>query len=327
MTLRDFRSNTQITGVIDLSKLPPPVFYEKRSFEQIFAGLRDDFLRRMKEKGVADFKFIDSDPSYVMAEAAAYEIMRVINDGNYNATQTLAAYARGSNLDNVLLNIGAVREELAEIDPATGKPLKESDEAYLRRALLTQDRFSTAGSFNAYQYHVFTYCTAVLKIELVDVKPSSPEPGDVLVPILLSKARMDALKKDPGAGDDFIEKVAAYLNSDDVKPLTDSITVKLASVVEKPLGAVVLRTPRGVSPDAILKAAIASLKDYREKRYAIAEPITVSGIHSALTVSSDVIEVTLKSFTPSKPQPDEAYYLTFADADITVTDSDEEVIT
>ncbi len=322
MTLKDFKQGSQITGVIDLSKLPPPVFYKKRSFEEIFEGLKTNFLKIMVERGVKDFNWTSSDPSYVMAEAASYEILRVISDGNYNASQCLAAFAEGGNLDQILLLLGAERQPLSEIDPVTQKQKKESDSNFLRRALLFQDRFSTAGAVSAYQYHVYKYCTEELKTELVDVRPTSPDPGEVLVPLLLSKERMDLAAKEPEDAAKFVKLVADYLNRPEVKPLTDTITVQLAKVVEKSLGKVVLRTPRGVSPDSILKAAVDSLKSYREKRYAIGEPITISGIHAALTVSTDVIDVKLTLKDNLKPEPDEAYYLLFNDKEIVVTDSE-----
>jgi phage-related baseplate assembly protein len=323
MSLRDFKNGTQITGVIDLSKLPPPVFIKRRSFEEIFQALKDSFLKSMVERGTKDFKWIDSDPAYVMAEEAAYEIVRVIEEGNYTATQCLAAFAEGSNLDQLLLLLGVQRQDLSEIDPATGRPKKESDGSFLRRALLSQDRFSTAGAVSAYQYHVYRYCTEVLKIELVDVRPSSPAPGEVLVPILLAKEKMDGLKKDPDASKSFVKSISDYLNRDDIKPLTDTITVKLAEVKEMALGEVILRTPRGVSPETLRKLAVESLEQYRDKRYAIDEPITVSGIHSALTVSSDVIEVRLKTIKKTiQPDDDQAFYLTFSDSDVAVTDQE-----
>ena len=72
--------------------------------------------------------------------------------------------------------------------------------------------YSTAGSINSYIYHAMSASTAVS-----DVDVASPEPGVVDVRVLLEDGKQPT--------ETVLEQIRQRLNADDVRPLTDFVTV------------------------------------------------------------------------------------------------------
>ena len=74
------------------------------------------------------------------------------------------------------------------------------------------ESFSTAGPINGYIYHVKTVSPAI-----ADVTATSPEPGVVDIRILLQNGDLPT--------DAVINEVQEALNTSDIRPLTDMVTV------------------------------------------------------------------------------------------------------
>lgn len=88
----------------------------------------------------------------------------------------------------------------------------EEDKEYYERMRESMESFSTAGPINSYIYHAKSVSAAI-----TDVAAVSPEPGQVDVRILLHDSEQPT--------EAVLKEVEDALNADDVRPLTDSVTV------------------------------------------------------------------------------------------------------
>ncbi|MDR0580204.1 MAG: baseplate J/gp47 family protein, partial [Campylobacteraceae bacterium] len=94
----------------------------------------------------------------------------------------------------------------------------ESDEKFRERAILSLERFSTAGSINAYRY----YATINTNIEEVGV--AGEYPAGVVKIYLRTVNNLDLNEEK-----DLIKDVLTALNKEDVRPLTDKVEVYMST--------------------------------------------------------------------------------------------------
>lgn len=96
---------------------------------------------------------------------------------------------------------------------------EESDADYYERMRESTESFSTAGPVNSYIYHAKSVSAAV-----ADVVATSPEPGKVDVRVLLQDSTQPS--------ETVLEQIEEALNAEDVRPLTDVVTVSAPGTVE-----------------------------------------------------------------------------------------------
>lgn len=254
-------------GLIDLSFLPAPRVIEELSFERILEETVSDFQVRFPGFEA----FVENEPVMKLMESVAYRelIMRQrINDA---AHAVMPAYARGSDLDHIALLFGVRRLVLQVADAEAVPPVPEvmeDDEGLRRRYFLAINALNTAGSRNSYVYHAFS-CP-----EVRDVAAWSDVPGNVVVTVLG--------REGDGVPDDAtVSEVERILNAEDVRPLTDSVVVRKASVVRYVVRARVVTLP---GPDAgvILENARRAVVSYVEGVSLIGRDVALSGLYSAL---------------------------------------------
>lgn len=101
----------------------------------------------------------------------------------------------------------------------TGGAEEESDADYYERMRESTESFSTAGPVNSYIYHAKSVSAAV-----ADVAATSPEPGKVDVRVLLQDSTQPS--------ETVLEQIEEALNAEDVRPLTDVVTVSAPGTVE-----------------------------------------------------------------------------------------------
>jgi len=253
---------------VDLSRLPPPDVIEPLDFEAINAALRADFVARFPEFSAN----VESDPVVKLIEAAAYRelVLRArINDA---ARANLIAYATGPDLENLAAFFGVTRQEIAPADLQAGTPaIVETDDELRRRVLLAPDSFSVAGPASAYVYHALTADARVL-----DASATSPTPGDVVVSLL-------AREGDGTAPQDMIDAVEDLLAGDEVRPLTDRVTVQSAGIVTFDIDAQLVLYA-GPDQQLIEAEANRALDDLLTRNRRIGRDITQSAIIAALMV-------------------------------------------
>ena len=267
-------SNTDIESLltpnhVDMSQLPAPKIIEELSFEDIFEELLVDF----KAKDPTYDALVESDPVIIALECAAYREVLLRNRINEAAKASLLAYATGSDLDNHAAFYGLVRQD------------GESDERLRYRTQLAAEALTTAGSEKAYLFHTLS---ADPRVKSASVK--SPDPGEVLVTIM-------STEDDGVASEELIETVENYLSSEDVRPMTDQVTVQGAEMVEHDIQAQVYLY---LSPSMSIteQECRDALDRYLAKNTTIGNVIAKSGIFDALHTEG-VQKVTL-----TKPEND-----------------------
>jgi phage-related baseplate assembly protein len=188
---------------MNLKDLQTPKIIEELSVEEI--------LQRMKEALVAMNQeytaYLESDPLIKLLEVCAYRELLLRQRINQSASSNLLAFATGSDLDNLGALYGIARKD------------GETDDEFRERIRLKIVGWSTAGPKEAYISHAMNADARVK-----EANADSPEPGRVRISILS--------KEDGGvASEDLIRAVDTYIQRDDIKVLTDTVTVVSAVMI------------------------------------------------------------------------------------------------
>ena len=239
-------------STIDLSQLPPPALIDALDAESYVAAAVADYKSRWPEWTAV----LESEPVMKLIEVLAYRETLVRARVNTAALATLLATSFGTDLDNIGARFNTARLP------------GELDDRLRRRIQLAPEAFSTAGPPGAYEYWALTKAPAI-----ADAYAYAPEPGVVHVVVAMADAA------DVPA--DAIDAVAEFLASEDVCPLTDTVSVIAAEPVDYSIHAL-LQLRRGPDPEAVKVQAVGRLAAYRAERYAIDSKVYVSGINAAL---------------------------------------------
>lgn len=253
---------------VDLSQLAAPDVVETLDYEAILSAMLAD----LRARDPAFDALVESDPAYKILEVAAYRetiIRQRVNDG---AQAVMLAYATGADLDQIAANYNVARLVIDPGDPDAIPPIAptlESDADLRRRVQLSFEGFSTAGPVGAYVFHALGADPDVL-----DVSVASPAPGDVVVSILSRQG-------DGTASAGLISNVDDVLSSDEIRPLTDNVTVQSAAIVNYTVEAVLTIFP-GPDSAVVLAQAEASLAKYIAETQRLGRDITRSAVFAAL---------------------------------------------
>lgn len=110
-------------------------------------------------------------------------------------------------------------KEVANTTESEGGSERESDTAYYNRMRESEESYTTAGPRGSYIYHAKSVSS-----QISDVSVESPTPGNVDVRIMLFGGKMP--------GNELIEQVQKRLNENDIRPLTDNVSVAAPKMVE-----------------------------------------------------------------------------------------------
>lgn len=255
---------------IDLSQLAAPSVVESLPFESILAATVADISSR--EPDLTAALELQTEPINILAQAMAYRELLLRQRINEAAKARMLAFATGTNLDHIAAGEGITRLTITAANTTAVPPVAavmESDAALRRRVLLSFDARSTAGSVAGYQYWALSASGLVASVSV-----TSPSPGLVTVYILSSQG-------DGTATTDLLTTVAAALNADTVRPITDSVTVTSASIVTYTVTAE-LQIQAGPDAETIRLAALAALQTYTAACASFDAQPSLSGIYAAL---------------------------------------------
>lgn len=269
-------------SAIDLPNLPAPqsitpvsASQEMKELVQLFHQLYPEFD-----------KPLESDPVYKLMEAFAYRLAIEKQRRNNALKGIMLAYATGADLDQLGANVNVSRLVIQaannETTPPT-PPIMESDHAFRMRIQLSFEQYSTAGSVGSYTYHARSASG-----DVADVMVTSPSPGTVVIYIL---SRLST----GSASDDLLQKVYDAVNADDVRPLTDYVTVKTAVIIPYNIAASLEIYP-GPDASVVKENAYKALKNYCESVRKIGAKIATSGVYAALQ-QPGVCTVTLRDWS------------------------------
>jgi phage-related baseplate assembly protein len=253
---------------VDLSQVPSPAVVEQLDFETILQAMLSDLISRD-----ATFNaLVESDPAYKILEVAAYREVIIRQRVNDAAHAVMLAYAIGPDLDQLGANYGVQRLLITAADPLTNTPaVYEADSDFRRRIQLSLEGYSTAGPEGAYIYHALSAAGDAL-----DVSATSPSPGQVTVTVLSRSGNGTA-------SSDLITAVQNAVNADDVRPLTDQVTVQGATIVDYAVTATIY-TYAGPDPDVIIANAQTSMQAYADAMHMLGLDVTLAGVYAALHV-------------------------------------------
>ena len=253
---------------IDLSQLPPPDVVQRLDFESFYQEKLAEFKALYPEWSAV----IESDPAVKLLELAGYRETLLRGHTNDVAQACMLAYAVGTDLENLAALLGVQRLVVDPGDPEADPPVPptyEADDRLRQRAQMAMEGTTVAGSYGAYTFHALSASARVK-----DVAVDSPAPGDVRITLL-------ATDNNGLADAELLTTVGSYLSAAERRPLTDTVIVEPATLVDFEVVATLHLYP-GPSGAPVLANAQAALEAYLAGAARIGYDITRSGLFAAL---------------------------------------------
>lgn len=233
---------------IDLTALPVPEAVEQLDYETILAESRATLLALAPE--VEDVLALESEPLTKLLQTDAFRELIMRGRANDSVRAVMLALATGADLDQLVALLGVQRQAIIEADPIADPPIEEvlEDDASLRRrAQLSWEGMTVAGTVGAYTFHALSADGRVR-----DVGVSRPQAGVVQVTIL-------SHEDDGIPTQALIDTVDAAL--EDARPLCDDVRVVAPVFVDYAIEAV-LTLSGGPGADVVLAAAREAVEAY-----------------------------------------------------------------
>ncbi|UPF02898.1 baseplate J/gp47 family protein [Pseudomonas mosselii] len=280
-------------SAVDLSQLPAPQVLESLDFEGVYGEELQRFRLYMGDKWDA---LLESDPITKLLELGAYRRMQNRARVNDAAKALMLAYARGADLDQLAANVNLQRlvvqaEDLNAVPPV--ERILEADDALRERVQLVYEGLTTAGPRNSYILHARNASGRV-----ADATAESPAPAEVVVTVLDLEGR-------GLAPPELLEAVRAHLSDDDVRPVTDRLTVQAAEILPYRVEAVLYKAGTGPENEAILATCKARLQAWVNPRRRLGLEVSRSGIDAQLHIDG-VSRVELVGWTDIRPTKEQA---------------------
>ncbi len=173
---------------------------EKLSYEEIFSRMKEELINR----DASFTALVESDPAMKVLEVAAWRELLLRQRINESVKSNLLKFAIGEDLDNLAEFYGVERQK------------EEEDERFRKRIKAKIKGWSTGGN---YRYHALSSDRRV-KDALVE----SPVPGSVQISILSTELST--------ASEELLEIVKKQVARDDIRVLTDTVTVIGCNITE-----------------------------------------------------------------------------------------------
>lgn len=255
-------------STINLSQLPAPDVIETLDAERIIEAVIVGF----KERWPQFTAVLESEPVIKLLEVFAYRELLLRNRVNAGAKALLIAYAIGTDLDAIGANFGVSR---LVVTPATEDmaAVFEDDERFRKRIQLAPEAFSVAGPLGAYEFHALTVDPSLHDVHAYVPEPLGQAQGRVNIAVVLADGE--------AATDEQLSNLLQFFSREDVRPVTDVVTVERAERIDYEVVAT-LQLKRGPDPASVQEDAMKRLFAYAAERYAIGETVFVAGIVAAL---------------------------------------------
>ena len=284
-------------SIVDLSALPAPDVLEALDFEDTYDEALGTFRGYMGDNWSAP---IESEPVVKVLEVGAYN--KVGNRARVNdaAKALLLAHAIGSDLDHLGANVNLKRLVIQVADLVAVPPVpevKEEDDPFRERIQLAYEGLTTAGPRNSYILHARNASALV-----ADATAESPSPCCVTVTVLSSEG-------EGVAGPELLAAVAAELNDEDVRPLTDFVTVQSAEIIHYRIDAILHMSGAGPEGDASLAEATKRLAAWINPRKRLGVEVARSAVDAQLHVAG-VSRVEQTGWVDLAPSNEQAAFCT-----------------
>lgn len=277
-----------MSGIIDLSQLPPPDVVETIDYEALLAERKAFFLALFpadQQGAVAATLALESEPVVKLLQDSAYREMVLRQRVNDAARACMLAFSTGNDLEQLAANFNVGRLTITPADETTVPPtpaVMELDESLRDRAQQAWEGLSVAGPRNAYIFHARSADGRV-----ADATAISPEPCEVVVTVL-------GVDGDGSVDEDVLTKVREKLNDEDIRPVSDRVTVQSATIVPYEIDATLYLSSSGPEAEPIMAAAAERVDAYRKAQRRLGRDINRSAIMAALHAEG-VTRVDLRS--------------------------------
>lgn len=251
---------------IDLANLPNPSVIEELSAEVILAELQAELIALYPQ--IEPVLQLESAIVNKLMQAFAFRETLIRARENDAARALMLAKAVRSDLDAIGANFGVGRLVVEPASPGKA-PVMEDDERFRRRIQTAQAAYSVAGPADAYVFHAMTAVPAI-----ADVTATKTGPGKVLVTVMMPSPNVV-----PSSA--VLHAVDEALSSASVRPLTDMVVVRPASVVNVNVVAELTLYP-GPNAAFILSNARAALKAFLNANCRLGRDLRLSAIYSRL---------------------------------------------
>lgn len=274
-------------GPVDLSLLPKPNVVESLDFETIFQQRKAALLALFDAEEQAEIEAtleLESEPLTKLIQENAYQELVWRQRVNEASRAVMLAYAMDDDLDQIGANYNVFRQVIDQGDPEAVPPVLptyESDTDFRRRIQLSPEGYTTAGSRGSYVFHALS-----ADANVKDAQAVSPSPGQVTVYVLSREGN--------GTADTaLVDAVEAAVNADNIRPMTDQVTVQSVAVTEYSIDAE-LTVFSGPDSEVVRQSAEEAITDFVANQHRIGYDVTLSGIYAALH-QAGVQNVTLNS--------------------------------
>ena len=249
-------------AVIDLSQLPAPQIVDVPDFETLLAERKAEFVAlhpKDEQEAVIRTLELESEPATKLLQENAYRELLLRQRINEAAQAVMVAYAMGGDLDQLAANYNVTR---LTVTPA------DNDAVRVPAAF---EGLSVAGPTAAYEFHARSADGRV-----ADASATSPAPAEVVLTVLSREG-------DGTAEKDLLDVVEKALNSENVRPVADRLTVRSAEIIPYRVEATIFLYP-GPEAEPVMAAAKASLQKYIASQTRLGRDIRRSAIFAALHV-------------------------------------------
>ncbi|WP_455863791.1 baseplate assembly protein [Pantoea agglomerans] len=264
-------------ATIDLSQLPAPDVVEALDYETLLAERKATLISLYpaeQQDAVARTLALESDPVVKLLQENAYREVVLRQRVNEAAKAVMVAYSLADDLDQLGANNGVTRLTLTVADETTLPPtdaVMESDDDYRVRIASAFEGLSVAGPSGAYEYHAKSADGRV-----ADASAISPSPACVTITVLAREGNGQAAA-------DLLAVVDAALNDEDVRPVSDRVTVQSAEIIEYSIDATLYLYP-GPEAEPIRAASEAKLAAFISAQARLGRDIRKSALYAALHV-------------------------------------------
>lgn len=217
---------------------------------------------------------LESEPVTKLLQENAYRELLLRQRINEAAQAVMVAYAMGGDLDQLAANYNVKRLTVTPADDDAVPPVAavvESDEALRLRVPAAFEGLSVAGPTAAYEFHARSADGRV-----ADASATSPAPAEVVLTVLSREG-------DGTAEKDLLDVVEKALNSENVRPVADRLTVRSAEIIPYRVEATIFLYP-GPEAEPVMAAAKVSLQRYIASQTRLGRDIRRSAICAALHV-------------------------------------------
>jgi phage-related baseplate assembly protein len=257
---------------IDLSRLPAPDIVETINYETLLAERKAKLVSLYpvdQQANIAEALTLESEPVNIHLQENAYREIVLRQRVNDAARAVMLAYATKGDLEQLAALFDIQRLTIVEPDPGNEiDGIYENDSDLRARTQLAPQGFSVAGPEGAYISHARNADGRIL-----DASATSPEPCEVVVTVLSREG-------DGTADQTLIDKVTAALQADDVRPLTDLVKVRGATIKRYSIRATLVFFA-GPDRSVVLAEANRGVAAYAEEMRKLGMAITLDGIYAA----------------------------------------------